>query len=387
VSQSGGRRRKVMVMIDSLAEIGGAETLALHLAERLDPERDERILCVTRWDDEVAGREPARSAVRRLDEAGVRVLGIERRSRASLGAWRKLVRFLRAEDVDVIHAHKFGSNVWAVLFGRLARVPAIVAHEHMWNYESSGRARHWLDRVWIARGADALIAVSEEGRRQMIELEGVRPQDVLYIRNGVPDVGAGDPGKLRAELGIGPGEPVIGTVAQLRPEKALEVLVEAAALLRERRPGLHVLIAGEGDERPGLEELIRARGLEGAVHLLGYRADVPNVLAALDVAVCCSDFEGGPLSVMEYMGAALPIVATDVGGLPELVRPGETGALVPPRDPRALADAAEALLDDPEQRRELGERARALRRAEYSLEVWVERMEALYDELLPSRSD
>ena len=109
------------------------------------------------------------------------------------------------------------------------------------------------------------------------------------------------------------------------------------------------------------------------------------MLAALDVAVCCSDFEGGPLSVMEYMGAGLPVVATRVGGLPELVQDGETGILVEPRDPAGLADAIAGLLADPDRRRELGSAGRDLRAREYDVDVWMSRIEALYASLLDAR--
>ena len=111
-----------------------------------------------------------------------------------------------------------------------------------------------------------------------------------------------------------------------------------------------MLIAGDGWMREGLQRQIDALGLGEVVTLLGMRADVPDLLAAADVAVCCSDFEGGPLSVMEYMGAGLPVLATEVGGLPELISDGENGILIPPRDPGALAEAAAALLADPERR-------------------------------------
>jgi glycosyltransferase involved in cell wall biosynthesis len=369
-------------MIDSLAEIGGAETLALHLAAELDPERFERTLCVTRWDEELAAAPPARDAVERMRAAGVRILGVPRRGRLSLAAWLILIRFLRRERPDLIHAHKFGSNFWAVLFGRLTGVPAIVAHEHMWSYADSTAVRRWLDRAWIARGADAFIAVSEEGRRQMIEIEGVAPQAVLYVRNGVPDPPPGDATAVRAELGIPADAPVVGTLAQLRPEKALDVLVAATSILREEQPEVRVLIAGEGDRRAELEAQIAHAGLTETVLLLGYRQDVPDLLAAFDVGVCCSDFEGGPLSVMEYMGAGLATVATDVGGLPELIHPDETGVLVPPRDPQALAAGLAGLLGDEPHRRELGQNARELRRRDYSLAAWIARMERLYDELL-----
>jgi glycosyltransferase involved in cell wall biosynthesis len=190
---------------------------------------------------------------------------------------------------------------------------------------------------------------------------------------------------LRRELGIDPAQPVIGTVAQLRPEKALDVLIDATAKLRDKYPGLHLVIAGEGREREPLERLIAAQGMQGAVHLLGYRLDVPDVLASFDVAVCCSDFEGGPLSVMEYMDAGLPIVATDVGGLPELIEDGVSGLLVPPRDPAALAGAIEALLEDQTKAERLGREARE-RGRRHGVDAWVARIEALYDELLSSQA-
>ncbi len=185
-----------------------------------------------------------------------------------------------------------------------------------------------------------------------------------------------------ASWGLPRGIRSIGSVGHLRKEKAYEVLIEAAALLRDRGVGPNVLIAGEGLERERLESLIAARGLEGQVRLLGARSDVPDLLAALDVAVCCSEFEGGPLSVMEYMEAGLPVVASDVGGLPELVVDGESGILVPPRDPAALAAALGELIGDPAARRRMGERGRELRRERWSLDAWAERIEALYLELL-----
>ena len=136
------------------------------------------------------------------------------------------------------------------------------------------------------------------------------------------------------------------------------MLVEAAALVRGRQPELRVLVAGDGAERGRLESLIEELGLADCVLLLGTRSDVPDVLVAADVAVCCSDFEGTPLSVMEYMGAGKPVVATRVGGLPEVVEDGVQGLLVEPRDPANLADALARLLEGESLRRRLGEAAR-----------------------------
>ncbi len=144
----------VVCLLDTLDDIGGAETLALDLLVRLDPERYRRSLFVTRWTDRSETVDPGKASVARMRAAGVEVRGIERSSRWDLSPWRSFLRFLREEDVDLIHAHKFGSNAWAVLMARLARRPAVIAHEHMWSYSESGALHRFIDRVWIARGAD-----------------------------------------------------------------------------------------------------------------------------------------------------------------------------------------------------------------------------------------
>lgn len=377
-------KRKALFLLDTVAEMGGAEALAVELAIRLDPERFERYFVLTRWDDAALEAGPGRAVLARLSEAGVRVSGLKRSRRLALRPWINLVRLLRRERVDIVHAHKFGSNLWAVLFGRLARVPVVVAHEHMWSY-SERSPRNLVDRDVIARFADAFIAVSDEGRRQMIELQGIPAEDVIYIPNGIPELPPGDRDTAREALGIAPGAPVVGTLANLRPEKALEVLIEAAAILREEFAELRVVVAGEGEERALLERLIADRDLKDKVLLLGWRDDRADLLAAFDLAVCCSDFEGGPLSVMEYMDVGLPIVATRVGGLPELLGEGDCGLLVEPRDPAALAAALAALIRDPERRETLGASARALRERRYGIDTWVRRIEALYADLLAAR--
>lgn len=377
-------KTRVVVVIDTLANPGGGERLAVENAIRLDPDRYERTLCITRWEDSLDRIEPARAMLARLRDSGVRVVKLRRRSRFALWAWWPLFSLLRRERIDVVHGHLFGSNVWAAVLGRLASVPAIVAHEHMWAYEGGGgsRLRPLLDRELIARLADAFVAVSEEGRRRMIEVERIPPSEIVLIQNGIAGFDPGDGARVRAELGIGAGAPVVGTVGHLRPEKAFGVLIEAVAILRSEYGDLVVLIAGEGPERPSLERQVAELGLDGVVQLLGSRDDVPSILSALDVAVCCSDFEGGPLSVMEYMEAGLPVVATEVGGLPELVEEGETGLLVPPRQPAKLSDALSRLLADPALRERLGARARIVRRQRWDLGVWARRLEGLYEDLL-----
>lgn len=375
-----GNRIKVVVLLHVVAP-GGAEKMAVESVIGLDDDRFTRVLCAGREHSFAGTEDAAREMLSRVREAGVEVLELRRKSRFEIWAWWPLLRLLRRERVDILHTHLFGSNLWGCLLGRLAGVPVIVCHEHMWSYGGS-RFRTLVDRWLIARWSNAFIAVSEAGRRSMIELEGIRRSDVVLLRNGVPPLPVGDPKKVRDELGIGPDQAVVVTIGILRPEKAHEVLIEATAYLAQRSvAGFRVLIAGEGQERLKLETIIAELGLSEVVTLLGIRTDIPDVLAAADIAVCCSDFEGGPLSVMEYMGAELPVIATEVGGLPELVR-AENGILVPPRDPTGLASAIAELLTDGERRRRMGRAGKELRDREYGMDLYINRLEALYRRLL-----
>jgi glycosyltransferase involved in cell wall biosynthesis len=361
----------VLTLIDRPSFSGGGERLAAQIAMSLDPFRFERILCSTR---------PAEGPVldRELEDAGVELLRLDRRSTLDLPAWRPLLSLLRDRPVDVVHAHKFGSNLWGSLLGRLAGVPVVIAHEHTWSFEGN-LARRLLDRSVVSRRADVLIAVSREDRRKLIEVEGVTPERVRFVPNGIPTGRRVDRLEARRALGLDPAAPVVVAVCELRPQKAVEVLVHAALLLRSRLPGLTVLVAGDGPERQPLERLIAET--DAPVELLGTRADVPRLLGAADVAALSSDFEGSPLSVMEYMAAARPVVATAVGGVPDLIEDGVHGLLVPTRNEQALAEALRSLLADPERARALGEQGRERQQREFTLEAMVGRLELLYESL------
>lgn len=374
-------RLGVVVLVDRLVH-GGAERVAADLATHLDPERFATTLCVSRWPDPEHARAPEVPARLRAaaEAAGVTLLALERRGRWDLAAWRPLVRLLRSGDVQVIHGHMTGSNVWAVVLGRSIGLPVVVAHEHSWAFSGSP-ARRLLDRHVIARGSDAFVACSAEDRRRMIELEGIPAKDIALVPNGIAPRAPRAGRDVRRELGIPGGAPVVGSVGALRAEKRFDVLVRAASALVARRPDARVLIAGDGTERRRLEALVSGLGLSRSVLLLGARDDVPDVLAALDVAVTCSDFEGAPLSVLEYMDAALPVVATRVGGLPDLLQDGVHGLFVPRRDPAALAGAVDELLGDPARRERMGRAGRERRRGEFTLEAMVARVEALYERL------
>jgi glycosyltransferase involved in cell wall biosynthesis len=379
-------RLRIVTLVDHLSLHGGAERLALRIATSLDPERFESTLCVSRWPMPNDSSPSADQALDELRNAGVRFLPLRRkRGIPELTPWLRLGRFLRRQRIHLLHTHKFGSNVWGTMTGRMARVPVVLAHEHTWSY-TGNPLRCFLDRELVSRAADRLIAVSREDQRRMIEIERIDASRTLFLPIGITPTSRTLGHDVRAELGIPSGAPVIGVVGNLRAQKAHHVLVRAAALLVREWPGIQILIVGDGPERAHVEQLVRELALEPSVRFLGYRDDVPEVLAAIDIAVCCSDFEGSPVAMLEYMEAALPVVSTAVGGVPDLIEQGVHGLLVPPGDPNALAGAIDELLRDPQRAHAMGARGQERRRAEFDFDTMIRRLEDLYCDLLGERS-
>lgn len=375
-----GQKIRVLTMVETIGLAGGGERLARDIAAGLDPDRFERILCSTRtnalWLERGLGE-----VIEELEADGIEVIQLERHGRADLQSWIPLIQRLRS-GVDVLHAHMFGSNVWAALLGTLASTPVIVAHEHTWSFEGKP-LRKFLDRELIARKSDAFIAVSREDRRKMIEVEGIDPADVIFIPNGIatPQVSSGV--ELRTELGIDDEAWVIGSVGYMRPQKRYDVLIRAAAKLRDRgREDFRVVIVGDGVEEDALRGLVDQLGLDRFVCFLGQREDIPNVLGLFDLTVNSSDFEGSPLSIMEYMAAELPVVATRVGGNPDLITDGEGGYIVEPGSPEQLVAAIERVISDPEGARRMGAENHRRRELEFDISTTVSRFEQLYEELM-----
>jgi len=364
-------RLTVLTVIDSLMT-AGAETVATRIALGLDGSRFRSILCAT--------RPTAPEHVAEARAKGVEVLELNRQSRLDVWRWRPLVGLLRGGRVDVVHAHKFASNLWgALLLPPRRGLPVLLAHEHTWSYE--GMLRRFLDRELIARRASAIVAVSPKDRMRMIELERIPESKVVFVPNGIPDRPAGDRERTRRELGFAPMDAVVGTVCSLRPQKELETALRALGRLAPHRPALRFVVVGDGPERGRLERLAEEFGVPTV--FLGQRPneEVPDLVAAMDVLVLSSRFEGMPLAVLEWMAAGKAIVASRVGGIPSILEDEQEALLVPPRDYAAFAQAIGRLLDDPAERQRLGDAARRRQQAEFRLEHTLNLLEALYARL------
>jgi len=360
----------VVTVIDALMT-AGAETVATRIAVALDRSRFRSVICST--------RPSLPQHVEATRASGVEVVELARRSKVDVARWRPFVSLLRSGGVDVVHAHKFGSNLWAALLRPRRPVPVLITHEHSWSYE--GAARRIVDRELIARRSDAIVAVSPTDRARMIELERIPAEKVVFIPNGIPDRPPGDDERIRRELGLSATDEVVGTVCGLRPEKELETALRALGRLAPRRTRLRFVVVGDGPERQRLERLAAELGVETL--FLGHRPneEMPDLLAAMDVLVLSSRFEGMPLAVLEWMAAGKAIVASRVGGIPAILEHGREGVLVPPRDHVAFADEIAQLLDDPLERRRLGEAAQRRQREEFRFERTVALLEDLYERL------
>jgi glycosyltransferase involved in cell wall biosynthesis len=281
--------------------------------------------------------------------------------------------------MDILQVYFPDSSYFGALTGWLARVPHIVRTRNNLGYALTPWGRR-LGRL-CNRVVSRTIANCEACRQSLLADEGPPPESVIVLENGVdlsrfPDV-------LPVSQRTGPRR--VGMVGNLRPIKQPELLVRAAARVCAAHPDVTFQIAGEGEQRPALERLVRELGLEGRFLLPGATADVPCFLAELEVAVLCSRSEGMPNAVLEYMAAGRPIVATAVGGTVELLHDEVTGLLVPHGDAISLANAIDRLLRDRALATRLGEAARRRALERYSREAMVRRFEDFYQSLVRER--
>jgi glycosyltransferase involved in cell wall biosynthesis len=373
------RRLRVLQMIGRLNDLGGAERFTIALATGLPRDRFDVWVC--------APRGASSGAARALARAGVPLVDLGRRGKLDAFRTARLLGLLRRERFDVLHSHMFGSNLWATVLGRAAGVPVLIAHEHTWSYEGD-RKRAWLDGHVIGPLTTRFVAVSDADAAKMVSVEGVAPDKITVIPTGYVPHPVEATVDLRTELGLDPGTPLVGTVAIMRPQKALEVLLSAHARVRESIPRAHLVIAGDGHLRGQLERHAEQLGIADATHFLGFRRDGDAIIRALDVATMSSDFEGMPLFMFECMANGTPLVATAVGGLPEAIENERSGLLVAPRRPDLLAAAIVRLLSDAGLRERLAASA-ATRLARHSMEEISGRFAELYDSLVvasPGRS-
>ena len=320
-------------------------------------------------------------------------LGREIAPLSDFRAFWSLYRLLREFRPEIVHTHTAKAGLLGRLAARLAGVPIVVHtfHGHVL-HGYFGRAKsaffRWLETA-LARLADRLVAVSEAVKQDLVAL-GVAPAerirvvplglDLAHLLRPLPR------GRLR-EAGQVPAEaPLVGMVGRLVPIKDVPTFLQAAVLVRKARPDSHFALVGDGEERSLLEGECRRLGLAETVAFHGWRRDLAAVYGDLDVVVNASRNEGTPVALIEALAAARPVVATRVGGTPDVLGDGRFGRLVPPGDPEALARAILETLDDPLDADRRARAGQASVLARFSSSRLIDDVDALYRELLARRS-
>ena len=329
------RRRRVAFVIWSLG-LGGAEQVVIRLAAALDRSRFEAVVCCL---DEPGPFAP------QAEEAGLEVVAMHKRGPVDPSAVWRLYRFFRDRAPDVVHTHLWGADLWGRLAARAAGVRNLVSTAH--NVDTWKRGYHFAVDRRLAPRTTHLVAVSGQVR-EFYESHGVGRGRWRVIYNGILETKALPRvrGDAFRELGIGGDDRVVGLVGRLVPAKAPQVFLRAVARASARVPNLKALVVGDGPLRDSLREEVARLGLGSRVVFAGLRKDVPALLAGTDQVVFSSEREGLSIAMLEAMAAGVPVVATRVGGTPELIEDGASGILVPPGQPDVLGDRiAEVLLD------------------------------------------
>ena len=359
--------------------VGGAEQLVLMTAPRLQKMGFEvTVACLKGWD--LLGDE--------LEARGVKAVALGSRGATDLRAAGRLLALLRRERTQILHSHLFHANLAARVVGRIAGVPVVLTSHH--DTDIWMGLHHRLAERATAPLSDLVLTCSEAVRRYAMRAYGLSPGQVRTVLNATETPSEGTDlasrERVRHELGAGPADLLLGTVGRLdEPKKGLPVFLAAARILARDLPRVRFAVVGDGPARAAIEARATREGVSHRTVFAGTRRDIPAVMSALDLFVQPSLWEGFGVTLLEAMVAGRPIVASRVGGMPEVVRDGETGLLVPPGDPGALAAACAALLRDRDRAARLGHAGRKRVEAEFGIDRLVAELASLYRSILQDR--
>jgi glycosyltransferase involved in cell wall biosynthesis len=363
-------RTRLLFLINDLAR-AGAETQLVELALALDPRAYEIEIVLLKHRNDFAHR---------LAEAGIPVIPLRRRGWWDVLVLYRLFRHLRRRPPDLLHSYLSLANSLGAVAGRLAGVPCLILSQRC-SYEAV-MSPFWRRVTRLAHRLADCLMVNSRAAFDEERAAGQPPDRIAYIPNGVR---AEAPRPARPEtLGLPPG-PLVLSLGQLEAVKGHRFLLDAWPDVRRAHPRAGLALAGDGRCRRQLEARARALDLGDSVVFLGFRSPAAPLLAACDLLVQPSITEGMPNAVLEAMASGKAVVASRVGGIPELVGPDEAGLLVPPGDCRALAEAIVRLLDDPERRARLGAAGRRRVEERFSLQSTRSAVEAVYASVLAAR--
>lgn len=383
--------RKGIVLLVTQLERAGAQQVAMLLARHFCSGEQRTVLCFF-YDKGGYADDFLRTEPFEVINLGYRREGAAWAPRRWLSFLRSLwtlFRLLREVKPVAILTLTHFSNIIGIPIAWLGRVPIRLASQR--NVLHNFHSRFLALDGWLVNSqlTDRMVAVSDEVARFCIEREGMRPEKLIVIPNGIDADGftrrtdaSDELAAFRRSLGIASGKPVITTVARLHPQKGHRYLIQAALEVTIRLPEVLFLLVGDGAERDNILGKIKDSELEANFMLTGVRADIPAILSVTDIFVMPSLYEGMPNAILEAMAAEVPVVATGVGGVPEIVAHTETGLLVPSANSEALAEAIVIIEGDNKLARSMGEKGRRRVVTHFSKEVMCARYEKLLSSVL-----
>jgi glycosyltransferase involved in cell wall biosynthesis len=358
-----GKKIKIIYVIDGLI-IGGAQVFLVDLIELLNKNLFD-IKVVTIIEKGILAEE--------LEKIGIEVVHLQKKGRLGLWLVLQLIKFLRREKPDIVHTHLFGGDTWGRTAAILARVPVIISTEHNTNLDEGWTKRKV--KKFFSFFTKKIVAVSEAVRNYSVAVDHIKAKKITVIPNGIDISQFADITEKKFS-----NPPVIGVIGRLEPQKGHEYLFEALNLIKAIPWVLWVV--GDGSLKNELERLAKDLSLRERIIFLGARKNIPEILSQVDIFVMPSLWEGLGLALLEAAAAGKPVVASRVGGVPEIIENGKTGILVEAKNVKSLADGLEHVLLGENEAAEMGQRARAAVAEKFSAGKMIGLYEKLYKNIL-----
>ena len=363
------------------SKIGGVQQQLLSLLKAYSRERFNPIFCCLGPKEEI-GKEIEETKI------GFIPLNKLRYNRFSPGIVLELYRLMKKKQIHVVRTHRYRSNLYGRLAAFLAGVPVIIASVHD-NYRTDKRPKRRIMNRILSKITDKIVAVSENVKEDIIRYDSIDPSKIEVIPNGI-DVERFNPEKnttdIRKEFSLEEDDIVIGFIGRIVPAKGLEYLLNALPYLKEEFKSIKLLIVGEGSLVEELKARAKKNNIFDNILFTGRRRDIPEILASINIFVMPSIAEGLPNALLEAMAMGKPIVTTEVGGIPEIVKNGFNGLLVPPRDTLSLSKAIKELISNDRLAAKLGQAARDLVHDNLSIKAIAQKWQSLYLSILKEKA-
>ncbi|MFQ5630984.1 MAG: glycosyltransferase [bacterium] len=367
------KKIKILHVIEDL-ETGGAERVLINLVLGLNRKNFSPFVCCLRKKGKMAEE---------LEAQKISVFEMRKQHKIDLALLYRLQKFLRDQQIDIVHTHVFTANLWGRLAAFIEGIPVVISHEH-----STFTIDHWFYRKiekMLNLKTDCTVAVSQQLRNRLLNEAGLAHESVRTIYNGLPFTKNGVKNKnmqaLRRSLGLEKFEQVVGSVGRFDPRKNYRLLLQAFAALLAQFPNAGLLLVGSGAEEANLKQFAKDLEISDRIIFTGHRNDVAKLLQLMSVFCLPSRTEGISMALLEAMAAKIPVVATRVGGNPEVIVDETSGLLVPPDDVLELTRALSVTLDNNGHSNKRALNAEKRVREVFCHSEMVRKIEALYKEL------